>query len=121
MSRMDTDDLCRICRERHERYRKCKRLNAPDVLCDWYRSRWHDAEYALSLKQGYYDPASDKNKFVVKALAEKGYEITPSELIGIHRRAIMEKLMEVAIKHDLAPEYGHIVRIMIVARNEALK
>lgn len=109
MSREPIHRLKARCAERRSRYRRMKSLNAPEVILELYFSSWHDAEYALSIQEGFYDPTSPINKFVCRHLAKKGIEVTPEEL-AVFRRSTLAHLLPFCLKCSIPPEYGCIIR-----------
>ena len=106
------EDLPRICASRGARYQKFRTLNAPDCLVAHAMQLWHDAEYALSIAEGYYDPAHPAHQNVVRMLREIGQETSVEELLGETRRRIMERLGPICVQHGYPWEFGALVRLL---------
>lgn len=111
MSRLPLAEQRFRCNDRANRYRKMKKLEAPEIILSLYMQQWHDAEYALSIAEGYYDPKAEINKWVSRRCAKNGVEVTPEELM-VWRVGIMSKLAPCLAKAGVPVEYGFAIRYM---------
>lgn len=111
VQRDDLETLRARCARRRKNFGEFVRLDAPEVLQAWSFSLWHDAEYALSIAEGYYDPKSPINAFVRNQMAERGHELTMDELLS-YRIGIMEHMGPCLAKHKVPVEYGCCIRLM---------
>lgn len=101
--------LPRRIHDRRERYQKMLNLTAPQPILDLFRSSWHDAEYALSIVEGYYDPTSEINRFVLRETRQEGgFEMVYADLERL-RREILTKIHPCVSKYCV-PEYGAVMR-----------
>ena len=100
------------CRERVARRRRTfeafQRHDVPALLA-WAWRLLCDAEFALSIAQGYYDPASERTKHVRRTLAERGVEVTVADLEE-YRAGTLGKMRTHCQGLHIPQEYGSMVR-----------
>jgi hypothetical protein len=112
MARTEEADLAVRCFEREARYLEFVRmLGAGHSLTRWSFTLWHDAEYARSIQQGYYDPRSPIVRRVLGALREKGIEYTAADLDAFRTR-VMDRLAPVISEQARPVEFGYLIRCM---------
>ncbi len=105
---------CCAARERFGYFKSS--LGRGHALTRWSFSLWHDREYALSLKLGYYDEKSEAFKHTMRMVREKhGREMLPCEL-RLELTRIMARLAPIFAEHDTPIELGVAIRMFNIDR-----
>lgn len=104
---------CRnVLYQRQARYDRLRELDAPAIIIAREYSMLHDAEYAMSLIEGYYDPHSEINQRVWRHVRTLGFETSGEIMVAQTRPAILEAFRPICVKWGIPQEYGAVIRLI---------
>lgn len=108
------DELLLLVLERRQRYQKMRAgvggMEVPDFLLQASFSLWHDTEYALSIRQGLYDPKSLLIQRILRSVHNKMAKELTAQDLDVLRRCTLKVLEN--FSEEIPLEFGCVIRFL---------